>query len=78
MVGKEKSNLNGHKESLVVDTMGANLPRQEHLLLSPTSSHSSECSDHASTSASICYEQKAIMKHDDNTESTSSNDKLDR
>jgi hypothetical protein len=79
MVGKEKSNFNTvHKENLVVDTNSASLTKQEHLLLSPTSSHSSDYSDHASTSASLCYEQKAITKYDENSETTSSNDKLDR
>lgn len=79
MVGKEKPNYSPvQAESLVVDTLSHGTTKQEHLLLSPTSSQSSECSDNASTSASQCCEQKAMIKFDDNFETTSSNDKLDR
>ena len=78
MVGKEKSNLSKAQTESLVRVLSPGLSKQEQLLLSPTSStHSSDCSENASTSASICYDQKAIIKFDDNSESTST-DKLDR
>jgi hypothetical protein len=68
MVGK------GKPHTLMVDTSSS--VKHEQMLLSPTSSHSSDYSDNASTSnASFGSDQRAIIKCEDNFESTSSNDR---
>lgn len=75
MVGKDRKVKN---DTLVVDTTTTNvIIKHEQLLLSPASSHSSDNSETTSQCFSLC-EQKAIIKCEDNSESTSSNDKLDR
>lgn len=81
MVGTEQPHFKlKDDKSLIVDTSSnANaIVRHDSMLLSPSSSHSSDYSDNASTSASLVSDQKAIKKFDDNSETTSSNDRLDR
>ena len=79
MVGTEQPHFNlKDDENLMVDTSSNAIVRHDSMLLSPSSSHSSDYSDNASTSASLASDQKAIKKFDDNSETTSSNDRLDR
>lgn len=79
MVGTEQPHFKlKDGESLMVDSSSNALVRHDQMLLSPSSSHSSDYSDNASTSASHVSDQKAIKKFDDNSETTSSNDRLDR
>lgn len=85
MVREEKSShfKARNNENLTVDVSSNVINvRHEQILLSPTSSHSSDYSDNATTSSSyggIGGDQKAIKKFEDNSETTtSSNDRLDR
>lgn len=83
MVGKEKPLKVNLNDSLVVDTTLDVIVKQEQSLLSPqstSSEHSSLDLTSAAQSYSICDEDKAIIKYEDdsNPETTSSNDKPDR
>jgi hypothetical protein len=74
MVGKETPMYSVKNDTLVVDTASVSV-KHENMLLSPTSSHSS---DNESMAGYSGCDQKAMIKCEDNSESTSSNDKLDR
>lgn len=79
MVGTEQPHFKlKDDENLMVDTSSNALVRHDQMLLSPSSSHSSDYSDNASTSASHVNDQKAIKNFEDNSETTSGIDRLDR
>jgi hypothetical protein len=84
MVGKEKPlNKVNKNDSLVVDITSNVIVKQEQSLLSPlstSSEHSSLDLPSAAQTYSICEDDTAIIKYEDdsNPETTSSNDKPDR
>jgi hypothetical protein len=80
MVGKEKPIDKVKNDNLVADSKSVIYVKQENILLSPSSSHSSETSELSGTAQSFspCDQKAILQKYEDISETTSSNDKLDR